>query len=73
MQIADIAVLRIIRQRHIQNPKDIPSFIQDHINFFKIRNLDPKACHFYYYYEELIWRSSFLQQVLEVLGASDIL
>lgn len=50
MQIADIAVLRIIRQRNTQNPKEIPAFIQDHINFFKIRSLDPKACHFYYYY-----------------------
>lgn len=49
----------------------MPLFIQDHLNFFKMRNLDPQSCHFFYYYEELIWRSSFLQQVLEVLGAND--
>lgn len=38
-----------------------------------MRNLDPNSCHFYYYFEELAWRAAFIEQVLEVLGATDII
>jgi hypothetical protein len=73
-QLADLAVLRSIKHRLIiSNIKEIPEFIQAHLNYFKMRSMEPNSCHFYFYYEELIWRSTFLQQVLEVLGAADFI
>lgn len=50
MQIADLTVLRSIKGKIVTNSKDIPPLLQDHLNFFKMRNLDPNTCHFYYYF-----------------------
>jgi hypothetical protein len=68
-----VTVLRSIKGKIIHNTKEIPSFIQDHLNFFKMRSLDPDACHFFHYFEEISWRAAFLEQTLEILGAIDII
>jgi hypothetical protein len=43
------------------------------MNFFKMRSMEPSSCHFYYYYEELLWRSNLIDNFLEVFYAIEIM
>ena len=73
MQIADTIVLRYIKYKIGANTKEIPEFVNGHLNFFKMRSMEPANCHFFYYYEELLWRATLIENFLEVFYASEVI
>lgn len=38
-----------------------------------MRSMDPNSCHFYYYYEELLWRSRLIEHLLEAFYESEVI
>lgn len=66
-----MVLLRLVKQK-VVNAKDIPALVQNHINFHKIVHLRQTPT-FYHYHEELLWRTGFLEQILEVLEIIDII
>lgn len=38
-----------------------------------MRSMEPNTCHFYYYYEELLWRSTLIENFLEVFYSSEVM
>jgi len=38
-----------------------------------MRSMDPSSCHFYYYYEELLWRSRLIEHLLEAFYESEVI
>jgi hypothetical protein len=53
--------------------KELPEQIAQHLNCFKMRSIEPNSCHFHFYFEELQWRSTFIDNLLEVLYATDVI
>lgn len=47
--------------------------IMEHLDYFKMRSIDPRTTHTFFYYEELQWRANFLDNLLEVLYSSDMI
>jgi hypothetical protein len=71
--MADTSFLRQIKYKIMGSVRELPEAIAAHMNTFKMRNMEPSSCHFYFYFEELLWRSTFLENLLEVLYSTDIM
>lgn len=68
--LADIVLLRrlIVKMAISSNFQNVPETISNHLKFFYQTQ---QADHFFYAYENMMWRENFLQNLLEVIHTND--